>query len=66
MSDGVERIPQHRHCLGCGKAFTGDGQYCSESCENGKKDEIRKKKNGLIVIWVVALLMMLYAIFFMG
>ena len=61
MSD-VERIPQHRHCRNCGKAFTGGGDYCSEECENGRKDEIRKKKNRLIIIWVAAVLLMILAI----
>ena len=60
----VERIPQHRHCLTCGKAFVGEGQYCSPDCENGKKEEIKKKKNILLIIWVLAVLMMIYAIFF--
>ncbi len=64
--DTVERIPQHRHCLACGKAFTGGGDYCSEACENGKKEEIKGKRNKLIVICVIAVLMMVFAIVFMG
>lgn len=63
--DQVERIPQHRHCLNCGRAFTGDGDYCGEECENGRKGELKKKKNGLIVIWVLAVIMMVYAIMFL-
>lgn len=65
MSDGIERIPQHRHCLNCGRAFAGDGDYCKPECENGRKDVIRRKKNGLIIIWVLAVLMMVYAILYM-
>ncbi len=66
MSDReVERIPQHRHCLNCGKAFTGSGDYCSEECGNTKRDEIKKKKNILLLIWIAAALMMLFAIFYM-
>ena len=64
--DKIERIPQHRHCRACGKAYTGDGDYCSEECENEKKNEIRKKKNILMIIWVLAVLMMIYAIFFLS
>lgn len=62
----TEKIPQHRHCLKCGKAFTGDGEYCGPDCEKGRKDEIKKKKNFLIIIWVLAVLMMVYAIMFMS
>ncbi len=62
--DTVERIPQHRHCLTCGRAFTGGGDYCSEACENGKKDEIKSKRNKLIIIWVIAVIMMVFAYFF--
>ena len=65
MSD-TERIPQHRHCRNCGKAFTGDGDYCSKECEDGRKSEIKRKKNGLIIIWVLAVLIMIYAIIFMS
>ena len=63
--DKPERIPQHRHCLNCGKAFVGDGQYCSTDCEEGKKEEIKKKRNILLIIWLVAVAMMVFAIFFM-
>ena len=63
--DKIERIPQHRHCRACGRAYTGDGDYCSEECENEKKNEIRKK-NILMIIWVLAVLMMIYAIFFLS
>ena len=41
MSD-TERIPQHRHCRNCGKAFTGEGDYCSKECEDGRKSETRQ------------------------
>jgi hypothetical protein len=26
------KIPQHHHCRKCGKAFVGEGYYCSEEC----------------------------------
>ena len=64
--DKPERIPQHRHCLNCGKAFTGTGDYCSPECEDGKKAEIKKKRNILLIIWILAVLMMVYAIFFLS
>ena len=64
--DKPERIPQHRHCLNCGKAFVGEGDYCGKDCENGKKEEIKKKRNILLIIWVIAVAMMVFAIFFMS
>ena len=66
MSEPVERIPQHRHCLNCGRAYTGDGKYCGKECEESKTAEIKKKKNVLLIIWLAAVALMLFAIFFMG
>ncbi len=64
--DKPDRIPQHRHCRNCGRAFSGEGDYCSKDCEDSKRSELKKKKNILIVIWVIAVLMMVYAIMTMG
>jgi hypothetical protein len=27
MAEFTEKIPQHRHCVNCGKAFVGGGQF---------------------------------------
>ena len=62
MSEHVEKIPQHRHCKECGKAFVGTGLYCSEKCDEGRTNELRKKKNTLLLIWGAAFLMMVVAI----
>ena len=64
--DKPERIPQHRHCLNCGKAFVGEGDYCDKDCEDSKKEEIKKKRNILLIIWLIAVAMMVFAIFFMS
>ena len=56
MADNVERIPQHRHCVNCGRAFVGEGRFCSDSCRETATDEVRGKlrKYGLIWLAIVA------------
>lgn len=53
MADQPERIPQHRHCRKCGKAFTGDGQFCSEECSGSAGKEAKKKVRKLFMLWIV-------------
>lgn len=48
----VERIPQHRHCENCGKAFVGEGRFCSDACRETASDEVRGKLRKLGLIWV--------------
>ena len=63
MSAPMERIPQHRHCVYCGKAYiTGEGRYCSADCKSKKADELRASKRKLLIIWVVAAAIMIGAI----
>ena len=62
MADDIERIPQHRHCLNCNKAFVGDGRYCTPECEEGRTTELKKKRNGLLIIWGIAVAIMVVAI----
>ena len=52
MAEITEKIPQHRHCVNCGKAFVGGGQFCSESCKNTAGDEVQGKLRKLGLIWV--------------
>ena len=47
-----EKLPQHRHCVKCGKAFVGDGEFCSEACRTTATDESKKKLRKLAVVWV--------------
>lgn len=65
MSGQVERIPQHRHCANCKKAFVGDGLYCSPACEKGRTEELKSKKNKLVIVWVGAVVFMLIGIWLM-
>ena len=46
----IERLPQHRHCYVCGRAHTDDGRFCSDSCKDTKRTELKKKKRQLLTI----------------
>ncbi len=55
-----QRIPQHRHCRRCGKAFTGEGvqgHYCSEDCFklDGSEAKSKLKKYAVVIgiLWAV-------------
>lgn len=63
MSEMTDRIPQHKHCIYCGKAFiNGEGRYCSAECKSTKGGELRKSKRKLLIIWAVAVAIMVIAI----
>jgi predicted nucleic acid-binding Zn ribbon protein len=63
MSAPIERIPQHKHCVYCGKAFiTGEGKYCSEECRSKKAQELNSSKRKLLIIWAIAAAIMIGAI----
>ena len=67
MPEHIERIPQHRHCIYCGKAFvTGEGRYCSQECKSQKADELRASKRKLLIIFAVAALMGISVIIITG
>lgn len=36
-------IPQHQHCMICGKAIPADEEVCSESCDE-ELDSTRRKR----------------------
>ena len=52
MVETTERIPQHRHCAGCGKAFVGEGRFCSKSCPAESGREVKGKLRKLMLIWL--------------
>lgn len=52
MAEFQERIPQHRHCVGCGKAFVGEGRFCSMSCQEESGKEVKGKLRKLMLIWL--------------
>lgn len=53
MADNItEKIPQHRHCENCGKAFVGEGRFCSESCKETAGADVKRQLRKLGLIWV--------------
>lgn len=57
-----QRIPQHRHCRRCGRAFAGEGyrdRYCSEECfaADGTEAKGKLRKYAVItgVLWIVVI-----------
>lgn len=52
MADQPERIPQHRHCRNCGKAFVSDGEFCGDECKNYAGADAKKKIKKLLLIWL--------------
>ena len=47
-----QQIPQHRHCVACGKAFTGSGRFCCEQCQIDSGKEVKGKLRKLGLVWV--------------
>ena len=62
----TESVPQHRHCFVCGKAHGEEGRFCSESCKDSKREELKKKKRQLMLIFGLAVAMMIFAILMLG
>ncbi|MDD1769362.1 MAG: DUF2116 family Zn-ribbon domain-containing protein [Methanomassiliicoccales archaeon] len=62
----ADRIPQHKHCRQCGKAFIGDEQYCSAECSNQGKDILKKRKRQLIILYVLTMFILGVAVIAMG
>lgn len=62
----TERIPQHRHCARCGKAFLGDDRFCSEECRVTNNDLLRKKKRQLLILYGLTFVVLIVALFALG
>lgn len=62
----MERIPQHKHCSSCGKAFIGEGRYCSTECRNEGEKLLRTRKRQLIILYIVTLVMLTVAVMMMA
>jgi len=68
MADLPERIPQHRHCRNCGKAFIGDGEFCGDECKNSAGVVAKKKIRNLLLVWlaVVGVTIVAVAIYYLA
>ncbi len=58
----TEKIPQHRHCASCKRAFVGEGRYCSEECGATSTADLKKRKRQLIFLYVVSVLVLIAAL----
>lgn len=63
MTDQPEKIPQHRHCRNCGKAFAGEGHFCGEECKNSAGGDAKKKIRKLMFIWLAVVAATIAAVF---
>lgn len=64
-----QRILQHRHCLRCGKAFTGPGvkeRYCSQECFESDGSDAKAKLKKYAVIMVALWAVVIVAVFLVG
>lgn len=62
MDDQPERIPQHRHCHNCGKAFIGDGEFCGDDCKNSAGTVAKKKLRTLLLVWLAIVCVTIIAV----
>jgi predicted nucleic acid-binding Zn ribbon protein len=61
-----EKIPQHRHCSKCGKAFIGEDRYCSEECKIVSSQTLKKRKRQLIYLYAISLIVLFIVLLYMG
>mgnify|MGYP003216132358 CR=1 FL=1 len=64
MAETIDRIPQHRHCVNCGKAFVGEGRFRSEFCKETAGDEVKGKLKKLGLIWVAIVVVTIVLVVF--
>jgi predicted nucleic acid-binding Zn ribbon protein len=57
-----QKIAQHRHCRSCGKAFVGEKRYCSDECEKGNQETLKRKKRQLLLLYIVSVIIMVGAL----
>ncbi|MFQ6127416.1 MAG: DUF2116 family Zn-ribbon domain-containing protein [Thermoplasmata archaeon] len=55
----VERLIQHKHCLGCGRAIPTKDIFCSKECENDHKRRLKRKKNQLLFLYVGSIIILI-------
>jgi predicted nucleic acid-binding Zn ribbon protein len=56
-----ERLPQHKHCLTCGRAVSPKDEYCSEACERERMDTLNRKKRQLLMLYAVSVVVVIVA-----
>ncbi len=62
----TEKIPQHRHCTKCGKAFLGEERFCSEGCKVSNNELLKKRKRQLLILYGMTVVVLIAALLFVG
>ena len=62
----MEKIPQHKHCSQCGKAFIGNEKYCSTECKTSGQKMLKTRKRQLLILYVVTLAILTVAVIVMA
>jgi predicted nucleic acid-binding Zn ribbon protein len=62
----MEKIPQHKHCTQCAKAFIGNERYCSTECKKAGEKMLKTRKRQLIILYVVTLVILTVAVLIMA
>jgi predicted nucleic acid-binding Zn ribbon protein len=62
MAEYTEKIPQHRHCVSCRKAFVGEGKFCSPVCEDTSKSEVKGKLRKYLILEVILVAIVVVAL----
>lgn len=57
-----EKIPQHGHCSQCGKAFIGEGRFCTEDCSRKSSANLSKRKKQLLLLYVITFIVLVVAL----
>jgi predicted nucleic acid-binding Zn ribbon protein len=57
----AEKLIQHKHCRNCGRAVKVDDDFCNEQCRSEHKEMLRKKRNQLYILLIVAIAIMILA-----
>jgi len=64
MAEYTEKIPQHRHCAACGKAFVGEGQFCSQNCKDSASSEVKGKLRKYLLLEIALVAVVVIALWF--
>ena len=64
MAEYTEKIPQHRHCVSCGKAFVGEGKFCSDACRETSSVEVKGKLRKYLIYEVILVAVVVIALWF--
>jgi len=56
------KIPQHKHCILCGRAVQVDEDYCGDECKNLYDQRMAKRKQTLYFYMAAAFIIILFVL----